>query len=89
MDIKKVIKQHGFTLEKVAAEMKKPNGEKGLAQSALSQMITNGNPSYLKLLEIASIIGISVSELVSDEDGDNINKAKCPHCGKELHIRIE
>jgi len=87
MDIKKVIKQQGWTLERVAAEMKKPNGEKGLPQSALSQLIINGNPSYLKLQEIANIIGVTVSELVADEES-TIPKAVCPHCGKPISIQI-
>ncbi len=69
MDIKRVIKEKGWTIARVAAEMKKPNGEKGLPQSALSQLIINGNPSYSKLQEIADIIGVSVSELVSDDNG--------------------
>ena len=65
--IKNAIKRQGFTLEQVAAQMKKPDGSIGLAQSALSQMLANGNPSYNKLEEIAGIIGLSVSELLSDE----------------------
>lgn len=85
MDIKKVIKKQGWTLERVAAEMKKPNGEKGLPQSSLSQLIINGNPSYLKLQEIANIIGVSVSELVAD-DGDNCQHIVCPKCGEVIPI---
>ena len=65
--IKNAIKRQGFTLEQVAAQMKKPDGSIGLAQSALSQMLANGNPSYNKLEEIAGIIGLSVSDLLSDK----------------------
>lgn len=65
--IKNAIKRQGFTLEQVAAKMKKPDGSIGLAQPALSQMLANGNPSYNKLEEIAGIIGLSVSELLSEE----------------------
>lgn len=72
--IKNAIKKKGFTLEQVAAQMKKPDGSTGLAQSALSQMLANGNPSYNKLEEIASIIGISVSELLEDEYKDRYNR---------------
>lgn len=63
--------------------MKKPNGEVGLPQSALSQLIINGNPTFDKLQEIASIIGVSVSELVADEK-DASNTIICPHCGKTI-----
>ncbi|MDE6652456.1 MAG: helix-turn-helix domain-containing protein [Paramuribaculum sp.] len=41
------------------------NVKQGISQSALSQLIT-GNPTFDKLQEIANIIGLSVSELVSD-----------------------
>ena len=88
MDIKKVIKRQGWTLEKVAAEMKKPNGEKGLPQSSLSQLIINGNPSYLKLQEIASIIGVSVSELVADEGHDSSASVTCPKCGEVIPLEV-
>ena len=69
--IKNAIKRQGFTLEQVAAQMKRPDGSTGLAQSALSQMLANGNPSYNKLEEIAGIIGLSVSELLEDQYKDS------------------
>lgn len=83
MDIKRVIKEKGWTLEKLAAEMKNRNGEKGITQSSVSQML-NGNPTLDKLVEIADILGISVSELLSDE-----YVAKCPKCGAKLEIEIK
>ena len=67
MDIKRVIKSKGWTLAGVGSQMKRPNGEIGIPQASVSQII-NGNPTLAKLQEIASIIGISVSELLSDED---------------------
>lgn len=83
MDIKRVIKEKGWTLEKLAAEMKNRNGEKGITQSSVSQML-NGNPTLDKLVEIADILGISVSELLSDE-----YVVKCPKCGAKLEIEIK
>ena len=44
MDIKKVIKERGWTLEKLAAEMTNKQGGKGISQPTFSQII-NGNPS--------------------------------------------
>lgn len=84
MDIKAKVKSCGWTMERLAAEMTNKKGEKGTSQSAVSQLI-NGNPSLDKLIEIASIIGISVSELVADDDG---GKFTCPHCGKPISIHI-
>lgn len=85
MNIKKVIKDKGWTLEKLANEMTNKNGCKGISQASVSQII-NGNPTLDKLQEIASILGIPVSELVSDNNNLSIT---CPHCGKKIKIKIE
>lgn len=82
MDIKKVIQSHGWTLERLAAEMTNKQGERGVTQATVSQII-NGNPSLDKLKEIASIIGVSVSELVAD-GSELTNEISCPHCGKPI-----
>ena len=83
MDIKKVIKERGWTLEKLAAEMTNKQGGKGISQPTVSQII-NGNPSLDKLKEIASIIGVSVSDLLRDEDD---NTFVCPNCGAKLELK--
>ena len=90
MNIKKVIQDHGWTLERLAKEMTVSKGEnkneKGISHAAVSQII-NGNPQLDRLKEIASIIGISVSELVSD--GEPKTKIKCPQCGADITIKAE
>lgn len=85
MDIKKVIKDSGWTLERLAAEMTNKNGQKGISQPSVSQIV-NGNPTLDKLQEIAGIIGVPVSELVRDEDKVDDNTITCPHCGKKIKI---
>lgn len=74
MNIQKVIKSYGWTLERLAAEMtntrnKDKLNEKGISLASLSQ-IMNGNPTIDKLQEIADIIGAPLEELVAD----NCNK---------------
>lgn len=88
MNIRKVIKDNGWTLERLAAEMTNKNGGKGVTQSSVSQLL-NGNPTIDKLQEIATIIGISVSELVSDETDSRTSTLRCPHCGKEIQVEIK
>ena len=83
MDIKKVIKERGWTIEKLAAEMTNKQGGKGISQPTVSQII-NGNPSLDKLKEIASIIGVTVSDLLRDEDD---NTFVCPNCGAKLELK--
>lgn len=90
MNILKVIQKHGWTLERLAAEMTASKGdragEKGISHAAVSQII-NGNPTLDRLKEIASIIGISISELVSD--GESQVKIQCPKCGADITIKAE
>lgn len=91
-EIRNVIKAKGFTLEQVASQMENKNGGKGISQSALTQML-NGNPSISRVMEIAKIVGVSVSELVGDAPvtrgaivGATIT---CPHCKKDIYLHIE
>ena len=83
MNIKEQIQKRGFTVSQVAALMTNKKGEKGITQSSLSQII-NGNPSLDKLKEIASTIGVTVSDLLRDEDD---NTFVCPNCGAKLELK--
>lgn len=88
MNIKKVIREKGWTLERLAAEMKGKDGKKGISQPSVSSII-NGNPTIDKLQEIASIIGVSVSELVADE-GQSFPSSSitCPKCGEVIPVKV-
>lgn len=89
MNIKKVINQKGWTLERLAAQMvntRKEGNPKGVSQATMSQII-NGNPTIDKLQQIASIMGITLEELVHDEDSPMATYIKCPHCGKDIEIK--
>lgn len=86
MDIKKVIRGHGMTLQEVAAQMRNNRGGIGITQPSMSSIVS-GNPTIDKLKEIANIVGCSLSELVS-EDSDSIT-ITCPHCGKVINLKID
>lgn len=86
VDIKKVIQENGWTLERLAAQMTNKKGEKGVSHAAVSQII-NGNPTLDKLKEIASIMDIPLSELVSDSEQSA--KISCPYCGRSINIKAE
>lgn len=91
MDIKRKIKEKGFTISQIAAQMtNNRTGQIGMSQGSLSTILS-GNPTVGTLSEIANILGISLSELVSDEETKESTSAvfSCPHCGAKLSIRIE
>ena len=83
--IKQVIKKNGWTTEALSVEMTNRKGEKGITQSSVSQLL-NGNPTPDKLVEIANIIGVSLSELVADEDENSGSGLYCPKCGAKLKL---
>ena len=86
MDIKKRIKEQGFTLDDVATKLKNSRGGVGISQPSMSSII-NGNPTFSRLQEIAEIIGLSVSELVADDEAKT--SITCPYCGKPIKITLE
>ena len=72
--IKEAIKERGYTVADIAKKM-------SLHPSALSQTI-NGNPTFEKLQEIASILSCNVTDLIQE----NTTNFKCPCCGAELQL---
>lgn len=66
MDIKGVIKEKGFTLDRVASELKERGIMPRASKSSLSQSI-NGNPNLSTLQAIAEVIGCNVVDFFKDE----------------------
>ena len=81
MDVKSVIKEKGWTIERVAAEM-------GITRVTLSQNLSR-NPTVNTLQRIASVIGCKVGEFFRDEVEVHPSSDVCPHCGKPIIIKTE
>lgn len=75
MDIKKVIKERGYTVNQVADIM-------GKNRVTLFQTISR-NPTVETLQKIADAIGCSVADFFRDEEKD-ASVFRCPHCGKPI-----
>lgn len=88
MNIRGIIKQKGLTLTYVADRLTNKKGEKGISLPSLIQTI-DGNPTVASLQEIASIIGVSLSELVADENDQQGTSLVCPHCGKPIALHVD
>lgn len=86
MDIKRKIRERGFTLEEVGSRM-----QKKMSQQSMSALLKDGaNPSINKLREIAAIIGISLSELVADEPESCVcPEIVCPKCGEHIRVSLK
>lgn len=82
VDIKKKIKEHGWTLENVGKEL-------GATKSTMTKYVSaSGNPTLKTLTAIAGVLGISVSELLREDDAP-ATEFTCPHCGKPIHVKLE
>lgn len=81
IDIKKVIREHGFTLDSVAKEI-------GVSKSTMTQYVS-GNPTLSSLQAIAKVVGIPVSELLRETDANSSPTLVCPKCGEVLHLKVE
>lgn len=82
MDLKKKIKSLNMTQEMVADIMK-------VTPQAVSNLVNSDNPSYQSLKNLADALGISVSELVSDETNKSVATIVCPKCGEEILIEAK
>ena len=88
MDIKGVIKEKGFTLGRVASELKERGIMPRASKSSLSQSI-NGNPNLSTLQAIAKVIGCKVADFFTDEIEGSNNTAICPYCGHKILLKAE
>ena len=61
----------------------------GRTAGSLNDLLTS--PSWPSLEKMASVLGITVSELVNDSEcRHEVNSQHiCPHCGKPITIKIE
>lgn len=81
MDIKGIIKKHGFTMERVANEL-------GVSKGSFSTT-TKSNPSVNTLRKIAFVLNCPISEFFEDETNVQSKDFVCPRCGAALHIKVE
>lgn len=86
MDIKRIIKQKGFTLQQVADLT-------GVNRVTLTLTI-QGNPTYRKLKEISEAIGCDVADFFEDErkaqpEKDTTPNLTCPRCGARLSVQLQ
>ena len=78
--VKEICKEKGITIQELADNME-------MKRESLSRAI-NGNPTLETLEKIASALGLNISELF-DQPKNNTAGITCPHCGKNINIKIE
>ena len=77
--IEELLKEKGITISNLAEQI-------GTTQTSLSRALgDNGNPTYETLNKIANVLNVEMSELFKS-NGLSIT---CPHCGKNINIKVE
>ena len=57
----------------------------GISKVAVSNIVTGkSSPSLDNIIKIASVLNVSITELIGEEKEDNA--ITCPHCGKKIKI---
>lgn len=67
MNVKEIIKRHGFTQQEVAARMIGQTGRPVNPSSLAFSIGDNGNPTLGLLRQIADVIGANINEFFEDE----------------------
>ena len=78
--VKEICKEKGITIQELADNME-------MKRESLSRAI-NGNPTLETLEKIATALGVNITELF-DQPKYNTTGITCPHCGKNINIKIE
>lgn len=76
--IKDVIKEKGFTMKEFADVL-------GIARESLFKIVKNPSSTTLEKLSIA--LGVPVWQFFASPD--EVRSVRCPHCGKEITIKVE
>ena len=86
MNIKKTIKDNGWTLESLRARMQEIEGRE-VKQSSMSRIVNSANPTVETLQRLADAMGISVCLFFeNDQHGTSL---VCPHCGKPIALHVD
>lgn len=89
MNIKKTIKDNGWTLESLRAKMQEIEGH-DVKQSSMSRLANSTNPTIETLQRLAKAMGISFLEFFNDEQPTTSGSfLTCPHCGKRIELEIK
>ncbi len=78
--VKELLKEKGITGREFALKI-------GITEVGLYKMLSeNGNPPLKRLYELAKELDCDIIDLFEVENKSNF---QCPHCGKDLNVKIE
>lgn len=87
MNIKKTIKDNGWTLESLRAKMQEIEGQE-VKQSSMSRIVNSQNPTVETLQRLARAMGVNICIFFTETARQGASIV-CPHCGKPINIKVE
>lgn len=78
--IKDVIKEKGYTIKSLAEKM-------GMARESLSRIIVS--PSTPTLEKLSKELDVPIWQFFASPSEVGMTTTVCPHCGKEIKIKVE
>lgn len=82
--IRELIKEKGYTQQEFADKL-------GIARESLARILNS--PSYPSLEKIATALNVPMWQLFASSDEvqlqSNMTGITCPHCGKNINIKVE
>lgn len=87
MNIKKTIKDNGWTLESLRAKMQELEGRE-VKQSSMSRIVNSANPTVETLQRLANAMGVNICSFFNEGINTQGSIITCPHCGKNIELEI-
>lgn len=86
MRIKELLKEKHYTQQELADKM-------NVSLSAVRQMVAAESLTTATLEKIATALNVPMWQLFASPEevqvSSNVHSIKCPHCGKEINIKVE
>lgn len=81
-NLKRILKEKGIQVKELAEML-------GIAKENASRLINQQTPQLQSVLKLAEALNVEPSEILFGIKDEHTNKHTCPHCGKEIKIKLE
>lgn len=81
-NIKRIAREKNIQLKDLAERLE-------ITKETLSRVINGENPTIKTLEKFATALNVDISEILFGPQDPEPPKHICPHCGKEIKIKLE
>lgn len=81
-NVKRLLKEKNIQVKDIANAL-------GIAKENASRLINQDLPTLKTVVKLAEILNVDISEILFGPQDPEPPKHICPHCGKEIKIKLE